>query len=119
MRAPAFEPIPESQTLFMPQFRAHNYASGGLITVWSIKKNIDLRAEAYVFQPFGKILSDEQNRPYYDHTPDQFFMGSGSVIVHTPIGPASISANYFDQSIDQWSVIFNFGYLIFNRQALE
>lgn len=119
MRAPAFEPIPESQTLFMPQFRAHNFASGGLIAVWSLQKNIDIRAETYVFQPFGKILSDEQNRPYYDHSPDWFLMGSGSVIVHTPIGPASISANYFDQSIDQWSVIFNFGYLMFNRQALE
>jgi NTE family protein len=119
MRAPAFEPIPESQTLFMPQFRAHDYAAGGLVGVWSIKKSLDFRAEAHVFQPFGKILSTESGEPVYDNETDRFYIGSASLILHTPIGPASLSANYYDQSIDPWSIMFNFGYILFNRQALE
>ncbi len=117
--APAFTPIPESKTLFMPQFRAYTYAAGGLMSIFSIRKNIDIRAEAYVFNPFGRIVDDGVNEAIYDWTPEQYFMGSGSIVLHSPFGPVSVSINYFDKKTEPWSFLFNFGYILFNRSARD
>lgn len=117
--APVFNPIPESKTLFMPQFRAHTYAAGGLMSILSLGKNVDIRAEAYVFNPFGRIVDDGANEAIYDWTPSQYFMGSGSLVLHSPLGPVSFSVNYFDKKPQPWSFLFNFGYILFNRSARD
>lgn len=117
--APVFNPIPESKTLFMPQFRAHTYAAGGLMSILSIGKNFDIRAEAYVFNPFGRIVDDGANEAVYGWTSSQFFMGSGSLVLHSPLGPVSLSVNYFDKKPQPWSFLFNFGYILFNRSARD
>lgn len=117
--APAFHPIPESRTYFLDQFRAHNYAAGGLIASVSPMKNLDLRAESYVFLPFGQFVHDENDQIVYDHTFDQYFISSSSVIYHSPIGPVSFSVNYYDRKEDPWSILFNFGYLIYNKSVRE
>lgn len=117
--APAFSPIPESKTLFMPQFRAHTYAAGGLMSIFSVRKNIDIRAEAYVFNPFGRIVDDSASEAIYDWKSEQYFMGSGSIVLHSPLGPVSFSVNYFDKKPEPWSFLFNFGYILFNRSARD
>ncbi len=117
--APSFQPIPESKTLFLPQFRAHNYAAGGLISIFSLKKNIDIRAEAYAFKPFGRIVDDGSNEAIYSWKNEQYFLGSGSIVLHSPLGPVSFSVNYFDKKPEPWSFLFNFGYILFNRSARD
>ncbi len=117
--APAFTPIPESKTYFMPQFRAHNYAAGGLMGVLSLTKNFDIRAEGYVFNAFGQIVSNSLREAEYIYDMKQFYMGSAAMIYHSPLGPISLSANYYDQKEVPWSVIFNFGYILFNRSARD
>jgi NTE family protein len=117
--APSFTPIPESRTYFMPQYRAHNYAAGGMTAVFSVGKNLDLRAEAYVFHPFGRIVQNAFNQATYDWTSRQYYISSGSVIFHSPLGPISISANYYDKKDNPWSFLFNFGYILFNRSSRE
>lgn len=117
--APSFSPIPESKTLFLPQFRAHNYASAGLIGVLSFTKSVDLRAEAYVFNAFGRIEANSLKEPVYNFELKQFYMGSASMVFHSPLGPLSLSVNYYDQKEVPWSFIFNFGYILFNRSARD
>ena len=117
--ASSFRPTPESQTLFMPQFRAHSFVAGGMIAVFELRKNIDLRAESYVFNAFGRILSTPDLKPRYDYNQREFYIGSGSLVFHSPIGPISISANYYDQKDVPWSFIFNLGYIVFNRSARD
>ncbi|HEY8404182.1 MAG TPA: patatin-like phospholipase family protein [Flavobacteriales bacterium] len=117
--APVFNPIPESKTLFMPQFRAHTYAAGGLMTIFSVRKNIDLRMEGYVFNPFGRIVDDGANEAVYNWDMNQYYMASGSLVIHSPLGPLSVSVNYFDSKKDPWSFLFNFGYILFNRSARD
>src|SRR5690606_5546303 len=57
LRAPVFQPTPESRTWFVEQFRAPNYLSGGLRSVIAVAKNkFDLRLEAYVFQPYEPFV---------------------------------------------------------------
>src|SRR5690606_26049508 len=50
--APAYQPIPESKTIFINEFRTTEYAGLGLMSVFSIRRNIDFRLEGYAFQPF-------------------------------------------------------------------
>lgn len=117
--APAFRPIPESNTYFLPQFRAHNYASVGLITSYSLGKNFDLRLEAHVFNAFGRITPNTFVQAEYDYDPQPLFLGSSALIFHSPVGPLSFSANFYDKKDLPWSLLFNFGYLIFNPSSRD
>jgi NTE family protein len=120
LQAPAFQMIPESRTLFQPQFRAHNYAAGGLKLITEFTNRLELRLEGYVFQPYQEILSDEDQNAYYGNLLfRRYYIGSASLVFHTPIAPIAFSVNYYDQSIEPWSVIFTTGFLIFNRRALD
>lgn len=119
MRAPSFEPIPESKTLFLNQFRAHAYAAGGLQAVYSLRKNLDIRAEAYAFQAYQDILSDDENKAFYRDDPETRYIGSASLVFHSPLGPLSLNLNYFDQKDEPWSFLLNFGYILFNDSAID
>jgi NTE family protein len=117
--APSFRPIPESHTYFLPQFRAHDFISGGVAAVLELGRNVDLRAEAYGFNAFGRILSDNAGMAVYDFSLKQFYVAGSTLVYHSPIGPMSVSANYYDQKEDPWSVLFNFGYILFNRSVRD
>src|SRR5690606_14157962 len=54
---PAYQPIPESKTVFINEFRTTEYAGVGLVTVVAIRKNLDFRVEGYGFQPFRSIIA--------------------------------------------------------------
>lgn len=116
--APVFRPIPESWTFYLPQFHAHNYAAAGAVGIWSFG-SVDLRGEAYAFNAFGRFVSNEVNQARYDWTPDPLWILSGSAVLHTPIGPASLSVNYYDHKQSPFSFNFNFGYLIFNDSVRD
>ncbi|MCX8490756.1 MAG: patatin-like phospholipase family protein, partial [Cyclobacteriaceae bacterium] len=47
INAPAFNPIQDSRTLLLENFRAFNYVAGGWRNVFSLRKSLDLRLEAY------------------------------------------------------------------------
>ena len=115
--AQRFQPIPESTAFFMPQFRAHNYAAGGLMFVTQFTPSLDLRLEGYSFVASGRIMSDVDGTPIYNREVQPFYIGSASFVYHSPVGPLSLSANYYDQKEVPWSFVFNFGYLIFNRSV--
>ncbi len=58
LQAPAFQPIPESKTLFLPHYRAYNYGAGGFMAVFGIVRNLNFRLEGYIFQPYQEILEE-------------------------------------------------------------
>ena len=117
--APAFNPLPESRTFFLPQFRAHNYAAYGLMNVVSFTKNIELRLEAYGFNPLNLISRDSDGRAMYTTSQRATIMGSAAVVLHSPIGPISFASNYYDLKETPWSFIFNFGYILFNKSPRD
>ncbi|MES2838599.1 MAG: patatin-like phospholipase family protein [Bacteroidota bacterium] len=121
LSAPAFLPIPESRTLFLPNFRTHNYAAFGIKNIYTIFKNLDARIEGYIFQPYREILSFEQdNSSIYDFALNKrYFIASGALVYNSPVGPISLSANYYDKTEKPFSLLFSFGYIIFNKKALD
>lgn len=120
LAAPQFEPVPESKTLFLPNFRAYNFAGGGLKTILKLSRRLDFRAEVYLFQPYRQILKDAKNSPYLGEVlSNRYWMGNAAMVYHSLLGPVSLSVNYFENPEEKFFVALNIGYIIFNRRALD
>lgn len=120
LASPAFQPTPDSKTIFLENYRAHKYVAGGLKFVVNIRKNIEFRAEGYIFQPYQNMiktadLKTEYGKPFAR----QHYIGTGAVVFNTFLGPMSLSLNYYDSEKNPFSLLFHFGYTIFNKRALE
>lgn len=120
LSAPSFNPIPESQTLFIDDYRAHQYVAGGLKAIATPYKNLDVRFEAYLYQPINSILKSTSGTAYYS-TPFLYrhFLGMGALVYHTPIGPVSLGLNYYDKNDNSFSFFFHFGYTIYNKKSMD
>ncbi len=120
LTAPAFEPIPESKTLFLPQFRAHTFAAVGLMGIFKIIKNLEFHAESYVFQPWQEIKKNDKNKAIYGkELSARYFIFSGSFVYHAAFGPISMCLNYYDQANEPFSFNINIGYFIFNKRPFQ
>ncbi len=120
MASPAFTPIPESKVIFLSNYRAHSYLAGGVKIVSHLHKRIDLRVEGYLFQPYQEIVQNEdQSVSYGPEFAKRSVMASTAFVWHSPLGPLSLSVNYYDRANEQFSFFFNVGYIIFNRSAME
>lgn len=119
LSAPAFNPTPESQTFFIEAYRAHNYLAGGIKLVSSPARSIDIRLEAYIFQPYQAIISKNLKAEYSEPFLYQRAAGLAAVVYHSPIGPVSMGVNYYDQYENSFSPFFHIGYIIFNRKSID
>src|SRR5690554_4957387 len=119
--APAYQPLPISKTIFINEFRSTEYAGLGLMSVLSIQRNLDFRLEAYAYQPAVALGKTSSNDAVYIHSfDDRYYIGSSSLIYHSPLGPVSLNLNYYDNREDgPWAFFFNFGYTIFNKSVYE
>lgn len=120
LSAQTFQPTPDSKTIFKENYRTHKYLAGGLKFIFNIRKNIEIRAEGYIFQPYETLVKTAKLKTEYG-TPLalQHYIGTGAIVWHTPVGPMSLSVNYYDQVKDPFAILFHFGYIIFNKRALE
>jgi NTE family protein len=121
IRSPAFQPTPESRTYFMEQFRAPRYLAGGVRTIIAVARNkFDLRLEGFVFQPYEPIVRGDGNMAVTAAAfTNRFYIGSGSLIYQSPIGPVWFNVSYFDQLREPWAWSLNFGYLLFEQKTHE
>lgn len=120
LSAPSFNPIPESQTLFVDDYRAHQYMAGGLKAIATPYKNLDLRFEGYLYQPVYSILKTKTNNAEYSTAfLYRHFLGMGALVYHTPIGPLSVGVNYYDKNENSFSFFFHFGYTIYNKKSID
>ena len=49
---PVFNILPDMETFFLPEYRSPQFLGAGLNLVFSLHKNVDLRLDAYYYQPF-------------------------------------------------------------------
>lgn len=121
LSAQAFQPIPDSKTGFYNDFRANQYLAGGLIHIFTIKDLVDLRIEAYIFQPVRRINELEGKAKYGNYFESRFGVASISLIYHSVLGPVRATVNYFDSQtqLNPLSFQVSFGYVIFNRNGLR
>jgi NTE family protein len=121
LSAPGFNPTPHSNTQFIQYFHADKYLALGIIPIFHISNDISLRTEFYLYQPHRMILRNTDDfTPYYgEPLKERFFLGSTSLVYHTPIGPLSASLNYYPKEVKQLYFTINFGYILFNRSSLQ
>ncbi len=121
IRAPAFQPTPESRTYFIEEFRAPKYLAGGLRSIIAVARNrFDLRLEGYVFQPYEPIIRGEGDLPITSPAfVDRYYIASGSLIYQSPIGPVWFNMSYFDGLKEPWAWSLNFGHVLFAQRAHE
>lgn len=118
----AFQPIPDAKTGFYNDFRANKYLGAGLINIFTIKDKVDLRLEAYLFQPIRRILRNNEGMAYEGQLfEDRFGMASASLIYHSLVGPIRASVNYFgsQSQLQPLSFQLSLGYVIFNDHSLK
>ncbi len=121
LSAPAFQPTPESKTLFLENFRAYKYAAGGGKMIFHPMKKMDIRVEAYVFQPYQAI---NNNTTTYQASlgkafVDRYFIGMAALVYHTGLGPLSLAVNYYHGQQQPFTFLVHFGYTLFNRKSIE
>lgn len=121
LSSPSFEPVSEMQTLYLPDFHAHQYAGAGLRNVWMIRTNLDFRLEGYVFQPYRDLVKVDSTlkTDYGKAFARQFYIGSSGFVFHSPLGPISLFVNYYHERKNPFSLLFHFGYIIFSKSATE
>ncbi|MES2627561.1 MAG: patatin-like phospholipase family protein [Bacteroidota bacterium] len=118
--SPAFQPIPESKTLFLQNFRANKYMSSGISGVVNLGRNFDYRVEAYLFQPVNELQQTTlQLTKLGDFLSKRYSILSTSLLFHSPFGPLSLSLNYYEREVHPVSFVFNFGFILFNRSVME
>ena len=105
--------FPEFRTFYLPVYRATSFFTVGISPVLHLTKNVDIRADVYAYQPFqaSAVPSSDIYRTYG--------VGSGTLVYHSPIGPVSLSANYYEQKEKPWSIIFNLGFIISNQSPRD
>lgn len=120
INATAFYPMLDSRTILLQNYRAFSYAATGMKNVYIINKSFQTRLELYYFQPYQKILNTaSQNAELGEPFKHRYITGIVSVVYKSPVGPISINTSYYDEPKDKWYFLFNMGYLIFQRKALE
>lgn len=120
VNAPAFNPLQDSRTLLLQNFRAFNYVAGGWRNVFTIRKNLDFRLEGYLFKPFEAIEKGQDQQPILNQQFTKiFFAGTAGLVMHSTVGPISLSVNYYDDAESQWGALLHVGFLLFNRTSLE
>jgi NTE family protein len=120
INAPGFFSMQDSRTLLLENFRSFNYVAGGLRNVFSIRNRLEFRLEGYLFKPI-EHLAEGSNQEAETITDFKkiFFASSASLVLHSPIGPISLSVNYYDDNDNQLGVLLHVGYLLFNKHSIE
>ncbi len=120
LNAKSFSPTSHSKTLFIKYLNSHSFIGAGLIPIINFTKDFSLRSEVYFFQPYKQILSNEDFTATYEKAFSKYYLfGSLSLVNQTRLGPISLSVNYYPKENKQFYVLFNFGYILFNKSGLD
>ncbi|MBP3354272.1 MAG: patatin-like phospholipase family protein [Bacteroidales bacterium] len=122
VHAPTFSPTPHSKTVFNEAFRANQFIAVGVIPIWEIIKNLQLRGDFYCFTPFFKIEQSYQNKEKaaygkFMHNPE--FMGELTMAYNLPFASIGMFVNYYSYPNNNWNFGINLGILLYNPKFIE
>jgi NTE family protein len=112
---PVFQPTYHSQTFLLENYRANTYIALGIKPILKFGKTMSLQPDWYVFQAYRRLMQDMS----YARLPKPLFMGSVAAVWQSPIGPLSVSLNYYERNYSNLYFLVNFGYIIFNKKGIS
>lgn len=120
LSAPGFSPTPHSKSLFLSNFHANNYVSGGLKAIYQFSPAMHFRVEGYAFLPINEVLETSDHSPIKSDKlfNNYYLQGMTSLVYQTGIGPISLSLNYYEKEGTELYLTLNFGYILFNKRGL-
>lgn len=118
---PAFEPIPHSKTLMLPNYRANKFIGAGISPVFKFSPSIYIHSTFSYFQPYEQILDlDSGEYGYSSGFSEGGVIANLALVWQSPIGPISLSSSYYDRpESNNWYTQFNIGLLIFKKKSLD
>ena len=120
VNSPAFYPLQDSKSLFLRNFRAFNYGAGGIRNVFNLNRSLDLRIEGYAYKPIREIVEANTQEATFDDALSKFYLvGSIAGVYKSPLGPVSLSLNYYDDSQKKLGALLHIGYLLYNKRSTE
>jgi NTE family protein len=120
INAPAFIPLQDSPTLLLENFRSFNFVAAGMRNVFQIRHRLDFRLEAYAFKPIEYLQQGlDQEAVVNEDLRNVYFTGTAGLVLHSPMGPISLSVNYYDDKQNQLGVLLHVGYLLYNKHSLD
>lgn len=120
VNAPDFSPIQDSPTLLLDRFRAFNFIAGGFRNVFTLRNRIDFRLEAYAFKPLETLQEGANQEAFVsDRLADVSIAGTAGLVMHSPIGPVSMSVNYYDDRENRFGFLLHVGFLLFGKHSLQ
>lgn len=119
INAPAFNPLQDSPSLILENYRAFNYVAAGWRAVYNFTNKLELRGDAYVYKPFETISQNTSQRAVEEESFKIFMVASGGLVYHSIIGPVSISVNYYNDKQNELGVLLHLGFLLYNPHSLE
>ena len=118
--APGFNPMQDSRTLLLENFRAYNYIAGGWRNVFTLRKSLDFRLEGYLFKPFEALVPGQNQEVTLSRDLTKiYFAATAGWVLHSSVGPISLSVNYYDDAQNELGVLLHVGYLLFNKASTD
>ena len=115
-----FSLVPDAKTFFLREYRSPQFVGGGINTIFTLKKKIDLRIDAFVYQPFIQVIENSDGSLELSQLfKGETFMASASAIYHSFVGPIRFTANYFPMQEIPYEFQFSVGYVLFNERAIR
>lgn len=118
--APAFNPTPASYNSFNPALRANSYVTAGIIPIWKINSNVQLRGTFHTFLPFKKIIENPDNTARYGKIfSNPEFFGETALAVTLPFATLSAYANYVSYPAHNWNFGISLGIFVLAPKFLR
>lgn len=120
INAPAFYPLQDSRALLLENFRAFHYLAAGFRNVFTLRNKLEFRLEGYLFKPIEYLQQGADQEPQTGvDLKTLYFAGTAGFVLHSPIGPISLSLNYYDDKDNHLRVLLHVGFLLFNKHSVE
>ncbi|MFY0591828.1 patatin-like phospholipase family protein [Roseivirga sp.] len=117
MYLPVFEPLFDSKTYFLENYRAQGFVGAGMKHVWKPRRSLEMRLELYAYSPFKSIIEGSNQEALVNTGFDSVsLLGMAALIYNTLPGPISLRLNYIEQNNVPFGLMLSFGYLIFERK---
>ena len=117
---PTFSVLPDMDTYFLPEYRSPQHFGLGLNLVGKLSKYMELRIDAYYYQPLLILQKNNDGTIEYSQPFEgSSYIASSSLIYHSLLGPLRATVNYFPQQINPFAFQVSFGYVLFNERAVR
>lgn len=121
LQKPAFVPFPHASAMLLEGYRADTYIGIGISPVICVAKTLFLHSNISYFQPYRQIYGKQGGDYWYSGKfPRGAFLGNIALVWHSPAGPVSLSASYYQRGEQKrWYPQLNIGFLLFKKKILE